>query len=156
MKGETAADAILIIGYGNTLRGDDGAGRHLAEELAERRLPRVRTRSVHQLTPELAEEVAACGAVIFIDACLGRSSDVASLRPIAPDTPLARIDHVMSPQAVLAYTHAMFGSSPKAWLLTIPGGDFELGESLSTAARAATAAALALIEQFVDEWFAKQ
>jgi hydrogenase maturation protease len=156
VKNETAADAILIIGYGNTLRGDDGAGRRLAEELAARNLPRVRTHSVHQLTPELAEEVAVCGAVIFIDACLGCSGDVVSLRPIAPGAPLARVDHVMSPQAVLAYARAAFGSSPKAWLLTIPSENFAVGDSLSAAARASVATALALIERFVDEWSAKQ
>ncbi len=156
MRDETDGEAILIIGYGNTLRCDDGAGRRLAEELGERKLPRVRVRSVHQLTPELSEDVAACGAVIFIDACLGRSGDVASMRPIAADGPLVAIDHVMSPQGVLAYARAAFGSSPKAWLLTIPGENFEVGESVSAAVRAGAAAALARIEQFLVERAVKE
>ena len=152
MKNEAGGEAVLIIGYGNTLRGDDSVGRRLAEELAERKLPRIRTRSVHQLVPELAEDLAGCGAVIFIDACLGRSGDVASIRPIAADGPLVAIDHVMRPQAVLAYARDLFGSSPKAWWLTVPGETFEVGESLSAAARTAAAAALAIIEQFIQEY----
>jgi hydrogenase maturation protease len=156
VKNETAGGDVLIIGYGNTLRADDGVGRRLVDELAERNMPRVRTRSVHQLTPELAEDLAACGAVIFIDAYLGRTGDTISIRPLSLEGPAAGIDHVMSPQAVLAYARAAFGSSPEAWLLTVPGENFEIGESLSAAARAASAVALTLIEQFAEEWFAKQ
>jgi hydrogenase maturation protease len=147
---ETANDTILVIGYGNTLRGDDGAGCRVAEELAKRQLLRVRTRSVHQLTPELAEDLADCGAVIFIDACLGCPGDNISMHQMATDGPAASIDHVMHPQALLAIARAMFGSSPKAWWLTIPGEDFEIGEKLSAGVREAAASALKLIEQFVD------
>jgi hydrogenase maturation protease len=154
VKDDNPGDAVLIIGYGNTLRGDDGAGRRLAEELAERKLPRVRTLSVHQLTPELAEDLAACGAVIFVDARLGRAGDTVSMCPIAADGSLAAVNHAMRPHALLAYARAMFGTSPRAWWLTVPGEDFEFGESLSAAAMAAAADALALIEQFTkeDQW----
>ncbi len=152
MDDEIDGDAVLIIGYGNTLRGDDGVGRRVAEELARRKLPRVRTRSVHQLTPELAEDLAACSAVIFIDACIGRSGDTVSLRPIAAEGRLAAIDHVMRPEEVLACAHAIYGSSPKAWCLTVPGEDFAFGESLSSAVRSAWAAAVDLIERHVCKW----
>ena len=152
MKDEIDGDAVLIIGYGNTLRGDDGIGRRLVEELADRKLPRVRTRSVHQLTPELAEELAACGAVIFVDASLGRSGDTVSMRQIAAEGRFAAIDHVMRPNEVLAFARAMYGSTPPAWWLTVPGENFEVGESLSVAARTAAAAALVVIEEFVSKW----
>lgn len=152
MKDDTAGDAVLIIGYGNTLRGDDGVGRRLAEELAERKLPRICTRSVHQLVPELAEDLAACGAVIFIDASLGRAGDSVTMRPIVAAGPIAAIEHVMRPQIVLAYTRDLFGSSPKAWWLTVPGENFEVGESLSATARTAAAAALTMIERFIQEY----
>ncbi len=151
MQDDTAGDEVLIIGYGNTLRGDDGAGRRLAEELADRKLPRVRVRSVHQLTPEMAEDLAACGAVIFVDARLGRAGDTVSMRPIVAAGTFTAIEHVMRPQAVLAYARAIFGLSPEAWWLTVPGEDFGVGESLSAAARTAAAAALTMIEQFIQE-----
>ena len=110
-------DTLLVIGYGNTLRGDDGVGRRMAEELAERNLPRVRTRSVHQLTPELAEDLADCGAAIFVDACVGGSGDAFSMRPIEPEGSFVAVEHVMRPQALLAYARAVFGASPEAWWL---------------------------------------
>ena len=59
---------FLVIGYGNTLRSDDGAGQIVAEKIAQWNLPGVRSLAVHQLTPELAEIIAQADAVIFIDA----------------------------------------------------------------------------------------
>ncbi len=42
---------VLVIGYGNTLRSDDGAGKRVAELVAEWQLLNVRSLLVHQLTP---------------------------------------------------------------------------------------------------------
>lgn len=65
--------SILIIGYGNNLRSDDGVGRYLAEIIEQQQLPLVKALSVHQLTPELVLEIADSQAVIFIDAIAGES-----------------------------------------------------------------------------------
>ena len=56
--------AFLIIGYGNTLRGDDGAGRRVVEALADT-LPPGAAVSLHQLTPEWAETISHVDHVIF-------------------------------------------------------------------------------------------
>ncbi|MGB7620863.1 MAG: hydrogenase maturation protease, partial [Terriglobia bacterium] len=58
---------ILVIGYGNTLRGDDGAGPRVAEMIA-RRFPQVDSLVLHELQPELAEAVSGYEEVIFVDA----------------------------------------------------------------------------------------
>ena len=49
-------NGLLIIGYGSELRSDDAAGVVAARELARYGL---RAIPVHQLTPDLAESVAA-------------------------------------------------------------------------------------------------
>ena len=36
------ADGVLVVGYGNTLRGDDAVGHHVAEMLVTERCCRVR------------------------------------------------------------------------------------------------------------------
>src|SRR5947208_15429626 len=76
--------SILVVGYGNELRGDDAAGPRIAREVAAWGLPQVRTLAAHQLTPELAAELAHADAAIFVDAYL---TDAAAanvyLRPIA-------------------------------------------------------------------------
>ncbi|HEY9173382.1 MAG TPA: hydrogenase maturation protease, partial [Verrucomicrobiae bacterium] len=55
--GQPIAD-LLVIGYGNTLRRDDGIGPKVAEAVAELNLPGVRSLACPQLTPELAEPIA--------------------------------------------------------------------------------------------------
>jgi hydrogenase maturation protease len=60
----------LVIGYGNTLRGDDGVGSLVAEQVATWSLPDVRSHSIHQLTPELAAEIAQAEQIFFIDASI--------------------------------------------------------------------------------------
>ncbi|MFN7898679.1 MAG: hypothetical protein ACK5N0_03300 [Synechococcaceae cyanobacterium] len=85
----------LVIGIGNSLRGDDGVGWWLAQR-AERWLPPDRVRAVRQLTPELAAELAAATRVLFLDAWLppGDSgwlsrpeADVARNRPAGAEVP---------------------------------------------------------------------
>ncbi len=66
---------VLVIGYGNELRGDDGIGPHVVSELAALELPGVLTRIVHQLLPELAAELADTCLVIFVDAQLRISGE---------------------------------------------------------------------------------
>jgi hydrogenase maturation protease len=44
---------LLVIGYGNELRSDDGVGPRVARAVAEWRLPGVEAIAVHQLTLEL-------------------------------------------------------------------------------------------------------
>ena len=58
---------VLVIGYGNTLRGDDAAGVHAAGLIAKRH-PEIICVCLHQLVPELAEQIAECDIVFFIDA----------------------------------------------------------------------------------------
>ncbi|MFI5043071.1 MAG: hydrogenase maturation protease, partial [Acidimicrobiales bacterium] len=63
------AGGVLVIGYGNTLRSDDGVGWHAAALLAEDpRLAGVEVLAVHQLTPELALDMSRATLVILIDA----------------------------------------------------------------------------------------
>lgn len=67
------ATPLLVIGYGNALRGDDGAGPCAALRVGARREGgrwggALRTLAVHQLLPELVDDIAGAGRVVFIDA----------------------------------------------------------------------------------------
>jgi hydrogenase maturation protease len=63
---------LLIIGYGNPLRGDDGLGVEVACCLKEIiRDESVEVLSQHQLMPELADPVSRASLVVFVDARVG-------------------------------------------------------------------------------------
>ncbi len=145
----TASGPILVIGYGNTLRGDDGAGVVAATTIGERHWPGVEVVISHQLTPELAEPLAAAAAAFFIDAGIGPAESPVVIAPvIAPICPQSAENgwtHTTSPGRLLALAETVFGRSPPAWLVTLFGRDFTLNEHLSPHAIAAVAEAVALI-----------
>ena len=132
---------ILIIGFGNSLRRDDGAGPALANMvLAHESFEDIRIVEAHQLTPELAEEIAApdVSAVIFMDSCVVQHTIGASC--MAADVKLRRIDsraaspsfsHQCDPSSVMAYAELLCGRKSPAWIVSIPGVDFTHGEGFS-------------------------
>jgi hydrogenase maturation protease len=132
---------ILIIGYGNSLRRDDGAGLALAERLEQlcrtRRQLAVERLTSHQLTPEMALEIARpeVTAVVFVDtrvAASGETELALRVEPLSAAEASPSVGHHLSPTALLAYASQLYGHAPPAWQVTIPGLDFDHGEGLSS------------------------
>jgi hydrogenase maturation protease len=125
---------LLVIGYGNTLRRDDGVGPQVAEAVAALALPGVRTLACPLLTPELAEAAAQASVVIFVDAAVDAPREV-QRRKLAPAESSQVIAHAASPATLLALARDVFGHSPEAWWLTIPVEDLSMGEEFSPLAQ---------------------
>lgn len=130
--------AVLILGYGNTLRGDDGLGLLAAERLMGMDLPAgVRVMAAHQLTLELAEELANAGVVIFLDARAGSPPgqiEQVTLEPARGEP--GPLEHHVEPGVLLAAAEAIYGAAPRAFLLTVRSDAFEPGAPLSAAGAA--------------------
>jgi hydrogenase maturation protease len=122
----------LIIGYGNSLRGDDGIGPLAAERLRERISdPQVEILALHQLTPELMEPISRAGRVFFIDAALGPNPGQIDERPVHPDAAPRSFTHHATPEGLLAGARALYGAAPPAVLITITAAGFEVGTAIS-------------------------
>lgn len=135
----------LVIGYGNTLRQDDGLGRvaaaRLAASLSPEQAAAVEIDEAHQLTLELAARIVPYARLILIDAA----------RPTADHPPgsIQQIDvtpaqaaghllgHYLEPGTLLAAAQALYGHAPRTVLLTITGAAFDHGAGLSPAVTAA-------------------
>ncbi len=158
-KSVNAPVNVLIIGYGNSLRRDDGAGLLLAEALFARRhaagLP-VDLITAHQLAPEMAVDIAEsrAGVVLFVDTVVTppsppdegeteRGFRTAQLVPIDPLAASATLGHHLNPATLLLYAAQLYAAHPAAWLLQTPGYDLNHGEGLSALAQAAVDDALA-------------
>jgi hydrogenase maturation protease len=63
----------VIIGYGNTLRGEDGFGVEVISLLQKQDLKDTKLISAYQLTPELCLDLLDASKIIFIDACYGKN-----------------------------------------------------------------------------------
>ena len=133
---------VLIVGYGNPLRGDDAAGWIAVERLREIVCgdEGVQTLAVHQLMPELAEPISQAELVIFIDAAAeGDAPGSWKCRPansIAKGSPSSLAHHV-TPAELLAYAQCVFHACPRALIYTIGAESFELGAPLSSPVKAA-------------------
>lgn len=133
----------LVIGYGNTLREDDGVGYRVAEQVAEWEVPGITAIACHQLTPELAVEIAQCDRVIFVDASLPGMLTAPTLAPLtAAHTPLLEA-HRSDPPGLLQLAAQLYDRRPQAWQMLLPTATMEFGETLSAIAQQGSAAAIA-------------
>ncbi|MGL5035145.1 MAG: hydrogenase maturation protease, partial [Microcystaceae cyanobacterium] len=136
---------ILIIGYGNTLRNDDGIGPYLAEQISLANNPLIKTIAVHQLTPELVTAIAEVEQVIFIDANSDSGCTEIKIKTLEAEAKQTGLDHTGSPSYLLALTKSLYGRTPKAWLMMIPAQNFEFGETFSDVTTNAIPQALTLV-----------
>jgi hydrogenase maturation protease len=136
---------ILVIGYGNDLRGDDAAGQRAAAHVHAWALPGVEVRTLHQLTPELADPLADSDRAIFLDAHPVSNGTAVRIRSISATTATTRFAHAYDPQGLLTLTQTAFGRSPEAWWITIPALDFAFGAPLSPLTERGIADALTAI-----------
>ena len=130
---------FLVIGYGNTLRSDDGAGQILARKIAQWELPGVRSLAVHQLTPELAEIIAQADAVIFIDAIVTNLENPVSvqiksvqIKKLEAEDQKTSFGHTCDPRSLLSFTQLLYGKVITAYWVLIPAVNFNFGEQLSS------------------------
>ena len=146
--------AFLIIGYGNTLRGDDGAGRRVVEALEDTLSPGA-VASLHQLTPEWAETISHVDHVIFVDATESQIPGAVRCFPLsaAPGRPDS---HAVTPDSLLFMAAALYGRAPSAHVVTIAGESFALSESLSVRVAAAVPIAAAMIHDLIGRFQATE
>lgn len=141
---------MLVIGVGNELRADDGAGLAVVERLAgDERLAGVRTQSVRQLLPDLAPDVAAARLVVFVDAAIDVAPGrVAVGTPDAAATP-GSFSHHMTPSALLELTRALYAAAPRAVEVRIGAASVELGDPRSPSVEAAITTAVEAVAAIV-------
>jgi hydrogenase maturation protease len=141
---------ILVIGYGNTLRADDGAGPRVAARASAWGWPGLTAMAVHQLTPELAEPLARAELAIFVDARLADGDEEVAYVPLEPSGSGSIHGHTSDPRSLLGLAEAVYGRHPRAWLVTLPAVDVALGARLSCAAERGVETALVGIAVLIE------
>jgi hydrogenase maturation protease len=150
---------VLVVGYGNTLRGDDALGP-LAIERLRPLLPSAELMACHQLTAELAAKLAEVDAVLFVDADAEGEPGTVRVERVAPATEQASLTHHVHPAALLAISAELYGRAPKAMLITGTGADFSLRDQECGQLSASAAHALGeicrivplLIKGYPENW----
>ena len=131
----TAPRDILILGYGNPARGDDGLGPAFAHVMQNAGLPGVEVLWDYQPSVEHAAEIAGHRAVIFADAS-AVTRDPFAFRRLHPRPSRSFTSHVLPPEAVLSLACTALGWAGDAYLLALRGYAFRaFDESLTASAR---------------------
>jgi hydrogenase maturation protease len=137
---------VLLIGYGNPGRRDDGLGPALAERIAELNIDGVTVDSDYQLTVEDAAAVAEHDVVVLADADVS-GPEPYWFRRVSPQASISFSSHSVNPEAVLGLARHLFQVQTKGYILGIRGYEFnEFDESLSDRARDNLDAAVKFIE----------
>jgi len=130
---------VLVLAWGNPSRGDDALGPALLDMLEIRQRERGEFDSVellcdYQLQVEHALDLQGRERVLFVDASVSAQSPC-ELQQLQPEQDASYTTHAMSPAAVLAvYEQISDEPPPPAFLLSIRGYEFELGEELTAKA----------------------
>lgn len=140
---------IVVIGYGNSLREDDGFGPIVIERLSQRIVdPRLELIAPTTLTPELAATLANTVTVIFVDACATMEPGTVERRVIVSDADAdVSLVHFLNPEALLVWTERLYGHAPEAELWLVGTESTGLSEHLTTRVAARVEEFVSALEQ---------
>jgi len=140
---------VLVIGYGNPGRQDDGLGPAAAFAIDKLGWPNVSTLDNYQLAIEDAVEIAAHDVVWFVDA--SREGDApCAVRRLSRAFDFTFTSHLVKPETLLAITDHEFGKCPEAHLISIRGYEFDFVEGLSDRACDNLTLAVALLRRRIS------
>lgn len=138
-----------MIGYGNTLRGDDAVGVAVINILEARRAAQTTLLSYHQLIPELTPVLAEASFAVFVDAFPSEVGGRTQVRRIHLREAQRLSAHVSSPESLLSAARMAYGRRPVACVVAVPGVDFAFGETLSPTATRGVAQAVVAVRRLL-------
>lgn len=121
----------LIIGIGNTLRGDDGVAQRVVAALSGDAID-ADVECVVQLTVELAPTLKRYDVVLFIDASVLQPPGCWTLDELdASIGYIAGVSHHCGPAELIGLAALLYDASPCAYLLSIGAYQFDHRERIS-------------------------
>ncbi len=129
---------ILLYGYGNPGRQDDGLGNEFIEQISkwieEQGMEGVELDSNYQLNIEDADAISTQDIVVFIDASIEDIDDIQFAEVSPSDSKVEFTMHAVSPAFVLDLCQKLYNKYPETYLLTIKGYEWDFKEGLSNKA----------------------
>lgn len=146
---------ILIYGYGNPGRQDDGLGAAfiaaVEQWIAEKKIQHISLDTNYQLNIEDAHLISGYEKVIFVDASIEPIDSFSFTKIIPSDAKVEFTMHAVSPAFVVDLCQKIFENKPEAWLLHLKGYNWDFEEKLSEKARENLSAALNFFSQIIEE-----
>ena len=158
------ASPVLIIGYGNVDRQDDGVAWHVLSGIAQRfggqtpaslddefesADPNVDLLFMLQLMPELAETIARYERVCFVDAHTGAVPHDVNVEELSSEFQSSPFTHHMTASTLLSFAETLYHHAPQAILVSVRGYEFGFARSLSPRTAELAEEAADLIEKWL-------
>jgi hydrogenase maturation protease len=140
---------VLVLGYGNPGRQDDGLGPAAAAGIDNLGWPNLSAFDNYQLNIEDALEVAAHDVVWFVDASKTCPPPY-EVHEVVPSLNIDFTSHLLRPETVLAIARKCYGGAARAHLLAIRGYEFEFIEALTAKASENLQAALLMLSERIQ------
>lgn len=116
---------ILLIGFGNPAREDDGIGPAVAGEIEKLEIEGLSVDSDYQLTIEDAAFVAEHDSVVFVDASV-EGGEPFTFSRLSPKRSDSFSSHSVTPEAVMGLAHDLFNAKTEGYLLGVKGYSFDM------------------------------
>jgi len=147
---------ILIYGYGNPGRKDDGLGAAFVELvdkwICKEQLDNIFTDCNYQLNIEDAAIVAEYDIVIFVDASVVEDLESFKIEEVKPDNASIEFTmHAVSTSYVIDLSQKIYGKSPSAYVLHIKAYDFDFAEGLTEQAQQNLDNAFDFMKSFIKQ-----
>jgi len=145
---------VLVYGYGNPGRQDDGLGIALVDKLEawahQQELDGVEFENNYQLNIEDAEAISSKDLVIFADASEEEIEDFC-FSVVDGKGKLAFTTHAASPGYILKLCQELFQKNPRVLLLHIRGYEWDFREGISDRAMKNLERALRAMKDFLKQ-----
>ena len=148
-----ATGGVLVIGYGNALRTDDGVGPAVAERLADDpRLRGVDVRAAHQLTPELAFDASGSSLLVLVDAAADLPAGEVTVRRLDAGAVAGDVmTHHLDPAGLVGLARELWGTAPPVVLVSVGVSSLELGDTLTPDVEKAIPRAADAVAAIIEE-----
>lgn len=124
---------FFIVGFGNTLRSDDGLGSYLVETIENQSFPDsafVRKVCLPQLDITLVTSLAEVDVAIFVDVRDDGDPEMVRINRVLPNDKyhLPHTTHQIDLPDLLSITETLYGRLPICYLVKSKGFDFSFSE----------------------------
>ncbi len=156
---------LLLLGYGNPDREDDGVAWHILRVLTlklglagpdsyEDEFPdydQIGFAFHLQLTPEMAEDINEYPYVCFVDAHTGNIPEPVRLIKVESEFQNSPFTHHLTPQSLMSMCETLYGKKPDSALVSVLGHRFLFTRQLSEETAALVPQAVQLIWNWMNE-----
>lgn len=142
--------AILIVGVGNTLRGDDGIGAYICHAIDKLGISSVSILVIQQLQTEQVEEFLTYDHVVIADATISGES-VKFLPLDKEDSKPVSTSHHVNADLLASLAEQLYQQPLSIMICAVKGESFEMSELLSPLAKQNADQAISIICSWIGK-----